>query len=372
MQQDDNKELNKKKNFRTIYKQDIAPMLMEYEEYRKKTIRGNIGCCVFFVLLVLFWVSLSLFTVGEYGLDIGVIIPLLVFLIPIWFGIRNSEKQFLVELKSKCLPSILKYFGNTRWCHDEKIISDEELKESGLFADYNTRIVDDEFQGSYKGVDFKISETNLAVMTLFWGKPKKIPVFRGVVFSFDLNKTTENKTIVSAKGDLTQKNTYWIYILVFAPFMQVIMPRLGEYSIFTLFDIIFALLFFAVIYFIIGKKQILGNGQTKLTDKVHLEDPKFNHKFDVHSSDQIKARFWVTPAFMERFQNLKTVFNAKKAKCSFYDNKIMIAIDTNKNVFEIGELYKSLENPDTIRTFCRELSSIKELIEYFKIHEQVL
>ena len=111
--------------------------------------------------------------------------------------------------------------------------------------------------------------------------------------------------------------------------------------------------------------------KTKPLNKVNLEDPKFGKKFDVYSSDQIEARFWVTPAFMERFQNLKTVFNAKKAKCSFYDNKIMIAIDTNKNVFEIGEMYKTLENPVTIRTFYKELSSIKEMIDYLKIIDKV-
>ena len=103
----------------------------------------------------------------------------------------------------------------------------------------------------------------------------------------------------------------------------------------------------------------------KPLDKVNLEDPMFSKKFDVYSSDQIEARFWVTPAFMERFQNLTTAFGTKKAKCSFYDgDKIMFAISTDKNLFEIGNIETSLlATNNLVYTITKnnEVSSPKEL-----------
>ena len=357
--------------FRKIYRKEIVPTLHKQEKVRKKKARKYIYCYIFFMtlltvcLFILFW-EVGLFESDRVSSVILFLSASLCACVLVWVPICKCEKRYIVELKKNCLPVILKYFGDISWCNNEKIISNGELNQSGLFANYNRRIVDDEFKGSYNGVKFKICETNMCYESGSGKSRMVIPVFQGIIFSFDLNKTIQNRTIVSTKGDLTQKNTYWIYILPFLfPLVQIMMQAFEGISIITVFSIILILCVCVFLYLLMRKKQ------TKPLDKVYLEDPKFNSKFDVYSSDQIEARFWVTPAFMERFQNLKTVFNAKKAKCSFYDNKIMIAIDTNKNVFEIGELYKSLENPETIRTFCKEVSSINELIDYFKIHELV-
>ena len=101
-----------------------------------------------------------------------------------------------------------------------------------------------------------------------------------------------------------------------------------------------------------------------------MEDPWFGKKFNVYSSDQVEARYLVTPSFMERFNNLNTVFGAKNAKCSFYRDKIVIAISTKKNLFEIGEMFKSLEDPKSIKSMYDELFSIYKMITYFKLDEK--
>lgn len=368
MQEKNNKKLNLQKDFKKIYKEDIFPILKEQEVHRKKKARKFIFCYIFFYLLIticlasLFWMA-GMF---EYDCLFTVIMVLtcsLLGFIFVWIQIFRREKAFLLELKKKCLPELLKHFGNIRWGNNEKIISDDELNASGLFAVYNNRIVDDEFKGSYNGVDFKICETDMRYITGSGKNRTVVPVFRGVIFSFALNKTIQNRTIVSTKGDLTQKNEFLIYMVPAIYFIFMLIENPSNWLIWCALFVMLCISFYQ--YYSRLKK-------TKPLNRVNLEDPKFNNKFDVYSSDQVEARFWVTPAFMERFQNLKTVFNAKKAKCSFYDNKIMIAIDTNKNVFEIGEVYKSLENPETIRTFCNEVSSINKMIDYFKIHEKVL
>ena len=106
-------------------------------------------------------------------------------------------------------------------------------------------------------------------------------------------------------------------------------------------------------------------------DEVNLEDPVFEKKFNVYSSDQVEARYLITTAFMERFNNLNTAFGAKKAKCSFFDNTIMFAISTHKNLFEIGNLFMRLDDPNRITKFFNEIASILILVDYFKLDEHI-
>ena len=255
--------------------------------------------------------------------------------------------------------------GNIEWGHNKKVISDAELNQSGLFADFNKRTLDDEFQGSYKDVKFKICETQLLFETEYGGKRGIVSVFKGVIMFFDLGRTIKSRTIISTKGDWTQKNTYWLYLM---PFSYVLIELATKENFNTILIAAILLFIVAGIYLVVFKGVF--NKKEKPLNRVNLEDPKFNKKFDVFSSDQLEARYFATPAFMERFQNLKTAFGAKKAKCAFYNDKLMIAISTNKNLFEIGQVYKTLDNPDTIHSFCNEISSIYEMIEYFKLDEK--
>ena len=104
-------------------------------------------------------------------------------------------------------------------------------------------------------------------------------------------------------------------------------------------------------------------------NKITLEDPVWEKRFDVYSDDEIEARYHVTTGFMERFLNLKTTFGCRKAKCAFFDDKVMIAISTKKNLFEIGNLFKSCTNLKNKKDFFNEIVSIIDLVDYLKLGE---
>ena len=105
-------------------------------------------------------------------------------------------------------------------------------------------------------------------------------------------------------------------------------------------------------------------------EKVELEDVEFDKRFKVASENQIEARYLVTPAFMDRLKSLQTAFGTKNVKCSFFDDKIMFAISTNKDLFEVGTLTVPLNNSKQMTEFFNELSSILQLIDYFKLDEK--
>ena len=92
-------------------------------------------------------------------------------------------------------------------------------------------------------------------------------------------------------------------------------------------------------------------------------------KFSAYSTDEVEGRYLLTPAFMERFQKLRTSFNAKNAKCSFFGNNVMFSFETKKNLFELGSLETSLENPKSINNFYNEISSVLNMIDYFKLDQ---
>ena len=101
-----------------------------------------------------------------------------------------------------------------------------------------------------------------------------------------------------------------------------------------------------------------------------LEDPDFGKSYKAYSTDQVQGRYLITTAFMERFKNLQTSFGTEKAKCSFYEDEFMFAISTRRNLFEIGNLFKSLDDPKQMETFFNELTSIFLLVDYFKLNQK--
>ena len=74
---------------------------------------------------------------------------------------------------------------------------------------------------------------------------------------------------------------------------------------------------------------------------------------------------------MERLLNMKTAFKAGQIRCGFNGDKFTVAISTNKNLFEIGSLFRSLDDSKQVEQFFEEIVSILYLIEYFKLNERL-
>ena len=346
-----------RKKFYSDYYEKILPLLTRYEDTRLSyltKIKIAVGIVIALAIAATVW-----FTTKYIAIILIIALPL------IGLIILFTADKFVRELKNNCLRSILKCFGDVEW--DNQAIPDDELNQSDLFSIYNLRSTDDGFWGSYNGVDFKISETLLQHETGS-GKNRTVEtVFKGVVIKFASNKTIKNKTLITTKRDMhTKRNIGLVTIIVLALHFGSIL--LQSYHM-PAFQRNIAFIIFGVILLIIIYCNIFSKNKEKKLNKITLEDPVFNKKFNVYSSDQVEARYLVTTSFMERFLNLKTAFGAKMAKCSFYDDSVMFAISTGKNLFEIGNLFHRLDNPKQLEKFFNELSSVLSLIDYFKLNE---
>lgn len=105
-------------------------------------------------------------------------------------------------------------------------------------------------------------------------------------------------------------------------------------------------------------------------EEVKLESNMFEQAFQVYSTDQVEARYLLTPDLMQRLINLEKVFHGSKLRCAFQDGELFIALEGG-NLFEPGSLFTPLDNPDRVRELLDDFAAIFNLIDSFADPEQV-
>lgn len=324
---------------------------------------------------------------GAAAIVIAVIFP---------FYISEFNKKFIITLKAQSFKSILKTIGDIQWCgHDDdndnfseiddedfnrSIISDSMLQKSGLFLNYNVRDIDDEFRGNHLDIPFKISETRLSDEHHSGKHHYEKEIFKGVIISFKLNKQIRGKTIITPKWNLIAYNqksrdikAFVFGILGILLFLYITVGNdfNNKYQSTPDFSVIlFTLLPIILLIGIVALAVLFSRSKEIPLNKIKLENTEFTKRFNVYSSNEAEARNLVTPTFMEQFDNLKNAFGTGKVKCSFFDNKLMIAINTKRNLFEIGGLFRPLGDIRSINRFYKEINFILKMVEYFKLNEK--
>lgn len=362
-----------KQEFNNICRESILPILKDFEQERKKDLRTMILICLAAVIvLYLIYSDFSSGRAPERSMisQFWNIITGIEFIIGIAaafafvFAPIIIKNEFALSLKKECMKKILKVFGDIKWYDGKKCVSDFYLKDSDLFSEFTSRNTYDSFKGDYKDVNFEVSEIHLFGETQ--GRRKIIwSVFKGLVIKFDMNKKFDGKTIIVSKYDImTKRNFSLLYIF----FGYILITSLCSYVNILQF-LITLLLPTLIILFIYIVCKFFSNKNSIVLDEVKLEDAGFHKKYKAYSSNQVEARYLITPAFMERFKNLQTAFGTNKIKCSFNEDCLIFAISTWKNLFEIGGLFRSLKNPKQLNKFFDELISIYLMIDYFKLDE---
>ena len=300
----------------------------------------------------------------------------------------EAFKKKGIKLKTKMFKSI----ENIYYDNGSEILTNQEIKNSSIFARYDTEtiytgceyknpiMVDDTFSGEYNGVKFEVEEVSFNLLVLiFWVFNRsgifkyyhEYNIFEGIIIQFPLNKNNKSNTLFATQKDIfILNNTLSAYLnMVFIYIMIGVLLYLSFRWIQTPAIIISFLYIASVIpflfHFIAKLPKLLKykSDELKNLKPVKLESPEWEKRFKAYSNNQVEARYMLTTAFMERFLNLTTAFGTDKAKCSFYDDKIMIAISTKKDLFEFGNLFK----PVSKDKFYEELNSIIEMIDYFKL-----
>ena len=114
------------------------------------------------------------------------------------------------------------------------------------------------------------------------------------------------------------------------------------------------------------RKYLNVSGET-----VELEDPEFMKMFKIYASDQIEARYILTPAMMERIKNL--VYRTRgQYYISFMDNNITVVNNSGRNNFEVTSAESLIANDYSLLTsfyldICDQFAIIDDLKLNIKI-----
>lgn len=342
-------------NFYKKYEKEITPYIEKYEKTR------IIYAILFTILAILSTVLFERFIILDFSLGAIISIGLFdFFAICIIYDKLNSKLKN--KIKQTFIPKIIQTIGEIHWNTGNTIISDTILEKSKLFGGYNIRSNDDTFEGKYNGIEFKVSETNLSYESGSGDKRTVSTVFNGIIILIDSNKETKAHTIIETKVKAIQKIIKEISLSVLILWFSILSIVNGIHTNNITALVVGIVLPLVIILFIFPKNQMMS---------MKLEDSDFNKKYIVKTEDQIEGRYLITTGFMDRFKNLQTAFGTKNIKCAFFDNKIMFALHTNKDFFELsGGLFHSLKHPKRVKSFYEETTAIYDIIDYFKLDEK--
>lgn len=219
------------------------------------------------------------------------------------------QKKFENKVKSAIMPLMLKPFGDFKWINpkSEELITEEDINKSGMFSYGMQKTDDDKIIGTYKGIQIKISETNINA-----GKHKH---FTGLLILLDIPKKFSGHTLIYANNQLCTQNN-----------------NIGE--------------------------------------KITLESIDFNNKFNVYTTDSMEARYIITPSFMERFINLTQIFGPHICGYFYERKNLLITIQSLKvlDFFSIGNIQKTIDDKEQFIRFFNEFYAILSIIDELKLY----
>lgn len=102
-------------------------------------------------------------------------------------------------------------------------------------------------------------------------------------------------------------------------------------------------------------------------DRVKLEDPAFEAKFDVYSRDQVAARYILTPTVMERLLVLERRHRGLRA--IFRGNEVLLAIPDGTDLFHPGSFFSELDR-GLVEQFHRDMMGVFAFIDALKLDAQ--
>lgn len=102
---------------------------------------------------------------------------------------------------------------------------------------------------------------------------------------------------------------------------------------------------------------------------VELENDGFNKNFVTYSTDQVEARYVLTPAMMERINDLNQR-SAYTVSLSFINSSMYIAFPLDKNYFE-APVYKTLLRPDLLDDDMSVLGFMYDIVHELDLNTRI-
>jgi len=101
--------------------------------------------------------------------------------------------------------------------------------------------------------------------------------------------------------------------------------------------------------------------------RARLESPDFERAFAVYTTDQVEARYLLTPTMMERLLALKARFPGDLS-LAFEGHELLLALDDRRDWFPDPGLLQDLTDPAQVRVQAEEIARLGEIVEILKLN----
>ena len=327
----------KRRKFQVFYNEKLRGDYAELEEKRKPYLKSFYWRAAILAafLFVSYFCGIMKYMVEKDNDTAGTIwgFAVLFWCVYWWRPVENYK----ADTKKLVMNKILSFWGDLTYhpCPGAAHSLDV-LERSRLFGNFNRRDYDDCFEGSYNGVKIAVSEQELRDVRGTGKNRRDVQIFKGILISLEMPKKFHGQTVVHAKGwgiiIAVAAVALFLALMYGAAFLGV----LGKRDVLALVTI-----FPVLAFFLFGGYWIVKDWfkKRRKMQQVALEDVVFDKHWNVESTDQIEARYVLTPAFMERMLEVKKRFKGNKIEFSFWNNKVLIAVHTGKDMFETTSLF---------------------------------
>ncbi len=96
--------------------------------------------------------------------------------------------------------------------------------------------------------------------------------------------------------------------------------------------------------------------------RVGLVDPVFEKIFEAYGTDQVEARYLLTPTFMQRLVDLEHSVNGANIRFGFDGGLLLIAVET-ANRYEAGSMFEPLIETSRTQIILDEIGAIYDVID---------
>lgn len=288
------------------------------------TLFSSIAICV--VLLVL--VPMLLMYVWIF--IIGLLVALGIFY---YYYVNKKHSKLATEFNHQVIPIIVEeFFPESKFSSNDHI-SMPEYWSSKLFKSRVDRYSGDQlFYGTFGQTDIRFSYLHTEYKTQTRNKnggntTTWHTIFKGIFMIADSNKTFKGETFI------------------FPDTAERLLGGVGRWF-----------------------QEKLGS--TGRGEMVYMENPLFEKKFVVYSTDPVEARYLITPSMQQYFLDLLNHMGNQSINVSFIEGKIYLGLSGSFNLFNI-KLNKSFNDVATIEYYSKNLLQILSVIEILDLNTRI-
>jgi len=314
-------------SFEQFYEKELVPALSPLEDRRRRIARNVVLCCGGTVLLALLIAGVLLMHSHDPA---ALFFPLFAAAAVITLIFKLLSAGYVRDFKNQVVALIVKYISPDLVYCPENGISEARFSASGIFQKRIDRYrCEDMVRGTADKTRIEFSEVHAEYKTETRDSKGRRhtqwhTIFKGLFFIADFNKHFRGRTFV------------------FPDTAEKLLGRFGQ----------------------VFQKMDQQHGEL-----VKLEDPVFEKEFAIYSTDQVEARYILSPALMRRMLEFKRK-TGSKVYFSFTGGEVNIGISSQKNRFE-PKVFSTVLDIELAREFVSDLHLALGIVDDLNLNTRI-